>query len=330
MSKRPLVSIITPTFNHERYIGACIESMLNQTYENWEMIIINDGSSDGTGDIAQSYDDPRIQYVEQENQGIPNLAKTINRGLSMASGELVTMFSGDDMWPENRLELQVPLFEDDNVVLAFGKGVLIDSDGRKISDVRNRRWPAVTNRPVGSMLGPMLASNVVLQYTVLLRRSALERIGGYVQPEGLLAEDYPTHLYLAMEGEWRYQHEPLGYYRIHPDQHTYNFSIQDAATDMPWVMEFFRALPPGMKEISGWTEEQLAAVHEARVKNAYFEAGRKLLLSRKRGEANRAFRHAFRIGGPKLKAKAAVGLGCSILHVDLERVTRLVGRTPMR
>ena len=65
--KHPLVSIITPTYNHEEYIGTCIDSVLNQTYQNWEMIIIDDGSTDKTGYEVTKYNDDRIKYVKQEN-----------------------------------------------------------------------------------------------------------------------------------------------------------------------------------------------------------------------------------------------------------------------
>jgi len=79
MVGHPLVSIITPTYNHERFIAQCIESALAQTYPHWEQIIIDDGSTDRTAEIVARYDDERIIYVRQANQGIWRLAETYNK-----------------------------------------------------------------------------------------------------------------------------------------------------------------------------------------------------------------------------------------------------------
>ncbi len=81
---QPLISIITPTYNHENFIGECIESVLAQTYPHWEQIIIDDGSTDRTGEIVAQYNDERIKYIRQDNIGIWRLRETYNR----ASGDL--------------------------------------------------------------------------------------------------------------------------------------------------------------------------------------------------------------------------------------------------
>ena len=95
----PLVSILTPAYNHARFVGPCIESVLSQTYANWEQIIFNDGSTDNTGEIVKRYSDRRIRYYRQENQGIEKLAKTYNRALAEARGSIVVILEGDDLWP---------------------------------------------------------------------------------------------------------------------------------------------------------------------------------------------------------------------------------------
>ena len=92
----PQVSIITSTFNHERFIGPCIESVINQTYQNWEQIIIDDGSSDRTPEIVRSYKDSRIHYIYQQNQSIEALAQTYNRALRESQGQLVGILERDD------------------------------------------------------------------------------------------------------------------------------------------------------------------------------------------------------------------------------------------
>jgi glycosyltransferase involved in cell wall biosynthesis len=86
-----LVTVITPTYNHEQYIRACIESVLSQTYPKWEQVIVDDGSTDKTPEIIGSYKDKRIRYVRQENVGIFRLPETYNRALAAARGELIAM-----------------------------------------------------------------------------------------------------------------------------------------------------------------------------------------------------------------------------------------------
>ncbi len=102
---QPLVSIITPTYNHEKFIGTCIESVLKQTYQNWEMIIIDDGSTDKTGFIVAKYNDNRIRYVKQENVGIWKLKGTYNKALNMSSGNLIALHK-----PAGRAHLGKRLF----------------------------------------------------------------------------------------------------------------------------------------------------------------------------------------------------------------------------
>src|SRR6266567_8315745 len=117
---RRLVSIITPTYNHERFIGACIESVLSQTYVHWEQIIIDDGATDNTEGIAKRYHDPRVRYCRQENQGLDNLAITYNRAFYASRGSPIPIQKGDDLWPPNKLATMVDAFADSSVVLGYG------------------------------------------------------------------------------------------------------------------------------------------------------------------------------------------------------------------
>ena len=109
----PLVSIITPTYNHEAFIGACIESVLTQTVGDWEMIIVDDGSTDSTATIAKAFakKDDRVRVFSRENVGIFKLAETYNFGLEKASGKIVAVLEGDDVWEPRKLELQIAAFD---------------------------------------------------------------------------------------------------------------------------------------------------------------------------------------------------------------------------
>ncbi len=103
MSKREniLISVIIPAYNHEQFIGAAIDSVLAQTVDDFELIVIDDGSTDGTAAVIQGYNDPRLHYYHQENQDAYN---TINRGLSLASGRYISILNSDDVYTIDRFE----------------------------------------------------------------------------------------------------------------------------------------------------------------------------------------------------------------------------------
>src|SRR5215204_5274667 len=95
-ARQPIVSIITPVYNAERFIARCIGSVLEQTYGRWEQLIIDDGSNDGTRQIIESFHDARIKYLPLPHRGLTALAESYNHGVSQASGELVAVLEGDD------------------------------------------------------------------------------------------------------------------------------------------------------------------------------------------------------------------------------------------
>ena len=84
-----------PAYNHERFVGAAVESVLDQTYADLELIVIDDGSTDRTGEIVQSYADPRIRYIHQENQDAFN---ALNRGMSLSEGSYISIIHSDDVY----------------------------------------------------------------------------------------------------------------------------------------------------------------------------------------------------------------------------------------
>jgi len=327
----PLVSVIVPAYNHGRFIARCLESVLNQTYQHWELIVVDDGSTDDTAAIVKTFNDPRISYVYQANRGVGDLAGTLNVGLNRTQGELVTMLASDDTWPAYRIEKQIPIFAETQVCLVFGRGLIIDENDAVVGqvpgppDIESRE-----NRPPGVALRRMFVANYLPQYTVLIRRSALEEIGGYLQPRGLFAEDYPTHMTLALKGEFRFLDMELGNYRMHQNQMTRNHFNEMVLTDIPFVMEFFRRLDPTVKERTGWTEQALSIALAERLNRSYFEIGRRYLLMKEWSKARGQFMNSIRKGRVNAKLRATIGIACSILRTDLEWLAKLAGRPPLR
>lgn len=130
-----LVSIITPTYNCARYIKETIHSVLNQTYRNWELIIVDDASKDNTEEIVKEFQDERIIYIKlSQNSGA---AVARNRGIKEARGKFIAFLDSDDLWKKEKLEKQVKFMKDNNYHFSYTNYVEIDEDdkllGRKIT-----------------------------------------------------------------------------------------------------------------------------------------------------------------------------------------------------
>ena len=184
-----LVSIITPCFNATRFIRQCIESVLAQTYANWEMLIVDDCSTDDTVAIIQSYcnKDKRIRFFQTD---YPSGGATIprNTAIQNAGGRYIAFLDSDDIWLPTKLEQQIPLFEDPKTAIVFSNYEKIDADG-------NRKQRVVKSPP---------STN----YRYLLRRIAIGCLTGvydtkkvgkvYLQKIG--HEDYVLWLSILKQG----------------------------------------------------------------------------------------------------------------------------------
>ena len=232
MTSTALVSIITPTYNHEKYIGDCIKSVQNQTYTNWEIIIVNDGSTDNTLSIANAlaFEDKRIHVLTQQNVGIFRLAETYNLALKHALGQYIAVLEGDDVWESNKLELQIKSLESNpKAVLSWGKafGSSIDlAENYGLYPDLKYNENIFRNTPVKSALSELMFSNYIPALTVMIRKSYLEEIGGFNQGHNLPLVDLPTWQKLAFLGEFAYIDQPLGKWRISPNQVTKTHTIK--------------------------------------------------------------------------------------------------------
>src|SRR5512135_3626981 len=109
--RNPKVSVIMPLFNHGKYVREAIISVLEQSVQNIELIVINDGSTDDSEDVVKSISDDRIKYFYQGNQGA---AKTINRGISLAQGEYISILNSDDLYYADRFKNSLKILEEDS------------------------------------------------------------------------------------------------------------------------------------------------------------------------------------------------------------------------
>ena len=127
----PLISVVIPAYNHERFVGEAVQSVLNQTCSDFELIVVDDGSTDRTGEVVKGFTDTRLHYYYQENQDAFN---TINRGISLSKGRFISILNSDDVYVDNRLEILLETLETRNGVCTFSDVIPISDEGEHYTD----------------------------------------------------------------------------------------------------------------------------------------------------------------------------------------------------
>ena len=280
----PLVSIITPTYNHAAYIQACIASVQAQTYTDWEMIVVNDGSTDQTAQLVRELaeHDPRITLIDQPNVGPLRLDQTYNTALARARGELIAVLEGDDFWPPDKLSLQVPLHTPD-VIMSYGHFELD-------TPTEHRPGPKPTFEGAldsGAFLREVvLGRSQMLAVTQIISAWALKAIGGFLQDGSPGAVDMATLLALAgLDGEVVYSPSLLGYWRQHPGQSTQVRGLKLVEYNLQLSLKALNGLTPDGRTRLNVTEAQVVAARQAQLADAYLGAMRHCLIKRNRSEA---------------------------------------------
>jgi hypothetical protein len=206
----PRVSVIMSVYNGERFVNAALESILNQSFRDFEFLIIDDGSSDHTPSILDSYEkmDSRIKVHHQNNRGV---AAALNRGYSLARGEYIARMDSDDIAIEGRLGRQVDFLDSHKEVAVLGGAVeFVDSAGRSLG---LHRYPG-DNSKIRSAQGHSCG---LWHPTVMMRRKVLEWAGGYREVV-VDAEDYDLWLRVGESFQMANLDAVVLKYRIHPRQ----------------------------------------------------------------------------------------------------------------
>lgn len=329
-----LVSIITPTYNHERYIAQCIQSVLAQSYPRWELLIMDDESPDRTPEIVRSFADNRIRYHMQLHRGIHGLADTYNDALRLARGDLIAILEGDDFWPPDKLATLVPAFNRPDVVLAYGLARIVRSDGTPTADTVPSRKALRTlspahlhNDPVGTAVRPMLLPDPgVFTYpcTLLLRRAALEALGGFLSVADRHAVDWATCLHLAMAGTFAFVPEVMGFWRRHAASVNSSLRLEDHLRE---DYRYLRAFVIAHREKLGLTPKDLKRMEQAWERfwsPLWRMQGRYFLLRGDWTEARHRFRRTLRSPDTvKGRLASLAGMLASFAHLDIEWMWRL-------
>ena len=332
----PLVTVITPTYNHEKYIAECIKSVQAQTFTNWEMIIVNDGSTDMTAEIVQDFikNDKRIKLINQENIGIFRLKETYQKALDISTGKYIAILDGDDMWEPNKLEWQVSALEkNENAVLAWGKAYSSNQDMTLniglYPELPLEKTGYFNNKPVGIILNLLLIENCISAMTLTFRKSVLDKIGGFIQTYNMPLVDISTLIELAKIGEFYFDEKPLGKWRTYPNQITKTYPIEIIKGRFSLCLNSFANIPGNIKQNLIITKKDIIKHFNNLIHVAYARSGRYKLIREQYADARKDYIKAIFYKGfrnPVWRFRAIIGYIFSLFRKDVEGISKLLGK----
>jgi glycosyltransferase involved in cell wall biosynthesis len=203
----PAVSVAIAAYNHARYLGETLESALGQTFGDLEIIVVDDGSTDATGQLAQSYlTDPRVRYHRIAHAGA-SAAK--NAAVQLGTAPLVALLDADDVWLPDKLRRQLALLEKDpELGVVYARRLEMDENGRQ----RSYEQPPLFR---GRIVADLFTDNPVCYSSALVRREVFDAVG-FFDTQLTAAEDYDFWLRAALKYRFDYVDEPLIKYRRGP------------------------------------------------------------------------------------------------------------------
>ena len=268
------VSCCIPAYNHEPFIGEAIQSFINQTYENLELIIINDGSTDRTHEIILSLGSrcktrfKRFVYINRENRGLSN---TLNQIIDLANGEFIAFLASDDINKPNRIQLLInyfnkltedycAVFGDADFVDMYSNKIMLNSIGSATKDsggyasflnfyTRNRTLPEMDG--TFALYGEILRGNFLPGASFIYRKKCLLDVGGY--SEDNIIEDLDMYLKLLKKYKMYYVNTILCSYRIH-ESNTNTRMNQQLMIDTLKILLREEQYARGHGYLSEWTE----------------------------------------------------------------------------
>jgi len=221
-----MVSIIMPAFNASKYIEESIVSAQNQTYTDWELIVVDDGSTDNTAKIVHSLkaSDPRINYIYQSNK---RLGAARNTGLRFAKGKFIAFLDSDDLWMPEKLEKQLSVFNNHNVDLVYTNGYKLMETTQTVEN-----YPTKSGTYTGTQMYQMqYIGNHIPVLSVLMKREWINKIGLHDENIHIFGcEDYDYWIRMAKNGANFYgMDEYLFKYRVHPQAMSQNHTKMKVA-----------------------------------------------------------------------------------------------------
>ncbi len=205
----PVVTVLMPVYNSERYIAKAVKSILDQTFRDFELLVINDGSTDRCIDIIRGFSDPRIRVIDTENQGV---AAALRLGMELARGVYIARMDADDECLPGRLEIEKHCLDKySEIAVVHGSVEYVDSEGAPLIFVRDEGHSNIDTKWLLNW------KNLLIHPTVMLRASVLKEHSLNYRLEMNRAEDFDLWNRVAQVGDFMYLPDVLVKYRVHSE-----------------------------------------------------------------------------------------------------------------
>ncbi len=226
VSSTPLVTIVIPSYNHAHYVAQAVESLFQQTFRDFEVIIIDDGSTDGSPEVISSALERNpgvtVHFHVQKNRG---LSATLNRGIELAGGEFFCFLPSDDMYQPEKLEHQVKAFREggSDLGIVFTRQMVVDDEGNEVTDSPILNWFDVPFRTKEEIFPALFERNFLPAPSVMCRMSYFDRVGTFDESINY-CQDYDMWLRMLKFGDIGLVDKRLIKYRWHGRNLTYTKS----------------------------------------------------------------------------------------------------------
>jgi glycosyltransferase involved in cell wall biosynthesis len=247
-----LVSVLIPSYNHEKYLSETIESVLDQSFKDFELIILDDFSRDNSRAIIENYQrkDKRIKaYFHKKNMG---MASTINDLLSKASGKYVAYLDSDDLWDKLKLERQLAVLEKNDSLVVYSEGEIIDGNGVPTGQTFTQTAWGSNKKKSGRIFEELLFENFIFQSSIIHKRNIEKNI--QFDEKLKYINDYKFWVDLAKKHQFFFIKTPLAKYRVH-GKNTLFADKKDWHKDYITLFQYF--LQEYNQEISKRTKAKL-------------------------------------------------------------------------
>lgn len=205
-----LVSVLLPAYNAEKFIASAIDSVLNQSFQNFELLVLDDGSTDGTRELVRKYRDKRVKYIECPH----NFIATLNKGIDLSRGKYIARIDADDLMNVDRLKIQYSLMEAAPEVTLCSSWASCYNEKTDSSQISRGLSGLVESPGI-----ELLTMNILIHPTVMIRRAFLTKHDLKYKAGYPGAEDYKLWVDMALKGAMFYiEPEPLILYRLHNEQ----------------------------------------------------------------------------------------------------------------
>jgi glycosyltransferase involved in cell wall biosynthesis len=226
-------------YNSSEFLTIAIESVLDQTYTNWEIVFWDNVSTDASSQIVKNYNDPRIRYFRGEK--LVPLGHARNLAIAECKGELIGFLDCDDVWMPTKLEKQVPLFADRSVDIVFSDTFFFNNEG-----VHKRLYKS-KKLYTGYCFSELLKRYFLSLETVVIRRAALDRLTHWFDERFSAIEEADLFRRIAYSGKLAFVNEVLAKWRIHSGSYTWN-RIKDFSLETEQMLETYETLFEGFAE----------------------------------------------------------------------------------